>query len=82
MKCPNCKTELFTIEAIDDCSTCKHNGWYDDKKYHYDDPPEGKFRDQAREEGECAMGSTFDAGCWLIKCANCGETIHMPTYEE
>ena len=85
MLCKKCKSNTFTIDARSECGDCPHNGWWDDREHgewKYDDPPDGYYRDEADDTGECAKGSNFNAGCWLVKCTVCGEIFHLPTFEE
>ena len=86
MVCPKCKAELFKIEIRDDCSKCEHNGamtWADG--YTYDSgeiETKDLDRTQARDEGECNMGSCFDNGCYIFICAKCGHTTNLAVLED
>jgi hypothetical protein len=80
-KCESCNSKTFTIEVKNDCAECEYNGWYDGSEYRYGSVPNGNQIDQAYQEGECKIGTSYNAGCWLVKCATCGKLTHMPTCE-
>lgn len=81
-KCVKCGGDKYTLN-ICDCDDCDDNGWYKKEEgYIYETPPEGEYRSQASDEGECAMGNSYNFGCWLLTCVRCGEQIHMPLVEE
>lgn len=83
MKCDKCKSNTFAVEIKSECDTCVYNGWYckDVHMYKYDNPGVGDVRDQAYQDGECNMGTNFNAGCYLFKCTVCGNDSHLPTCE-
>ena len=78
MKCKKCGNDLFLIEERKDCSTCEHNGvWDEDKKDYVYDVPHAP-RDQVEENGECAMGDAHGAGCHMYTCVLCDEQNIFP----
>jgi len=79
MKCEKCGADLFYITELN-CEDCENNGWYneDEDDFQYDQPPDNEYRNQAEENGECRMGTSFDAGCWMVRCAACGKEFHSP----
>lgn len=74
---------MFTIDQRLDCDECEYNGWQQDScnDYEYGSPPDGVHRDEAYTEGECKIGTSYNFGCWLVKCARCGHIIHNPQIE-
>ena len=77
-KC-KCGNDKFTLEVME-CESCENNGSFDYGTCEW--VYTGKTpRSQAFEEGECAMGNSFNFGCWLLTCTKCGEQIHMPLME-
>lgn len=85
-KC-KCGNDKFTLE-VRKCDGCENNGAFDEDgsdEYVYDtDSVEklGLARDQADQEGECAMGTCYGFGCWYLTCTECGKSIFMPLIEE
>lgn len=85
MLCKKCKSNMFTIDARTDCDDCEYNGWWDESEHgewKYSALSEDTYRNEVDEEGECKMGTSYGAGCWLVKCTACGEIFHLPTFEE
>jgi len=86
-KCQGCGGYLFYIDELPDCETCKFNGAFlDDANGYIYEPVDIEYhqlhRDQAETEGECMLGTTFNAGCHLYQCPKCKTKSHWPTIYE
>lgn len=78
--CIKCTASLFKIIIFDCCTDCKHNGAWTEDGYIYD---EKKIRDlklernEAEVEGSCFLGATWNMGCYLFICFNCGHESNL-----
>ncbi len=80
MKCSKCNNVSFCIDIKTDCSNCENNGAWTEKGYIYNQRKidnQNLERNEAIEEGECAYGSTWDNGCYMFECTNCGKTTNL-----
>ena len=88
MKCDKCNCRAFNIEIKNECDECEHNRWWDEDK-EGDNwqplPPPDDIENvyyKTDDDGECEMGTSFNAGCYLFKCTTCGNVTHCPTFRE
>ncbi len=64
-----------------DCDDCEYNGVWDDETDGriYDEAEiksKGLVRNEATEEGVCALLGVAGEGCWQIECTRCGYLGH------
>jgi len=87
MKVITCKcgsTSMKVEQRHQECAECPNNGWYDSDpevcEYKYEEEGRKSDRTEAQDEGECGMGTNWDAGCSLYICNGCGKTIDFVPY--
>lgn len=78
--CFSCKSTLFEITLLDDCSDCEHNGAYTDEGYIYDEDEikeHNLIRDQVENDGECDLGPAWGCGCYMFECVKCKTIFNL-----
>ncbi len=80
--CKDCGRATMLISKRHDCNKCKHNGLVTDEDtsnfWHYDSEDREETTEimtSAETNGECQMGSNWDAGCVLFVCPDCEKVV-------
>ena len=82
MICGKCENILFTIQDIPCCSECSENdAWnHETEEYTRDEKlilEKGLERLHVEENGECAYGPAYGAGCYLFTCGKCHQKFNL-----
>lgn len=82
-----CGCSLYKIEYRTDCYNCQYNEAWDNEAYEYTNDEEfikinKLIRSHAEDQGECDLGDSWNNGCYIFKCSNCGKINHLPILEE
>lgn len=86
MKKCTCGNDKFYIEIKRDCYECDHNGAWNSNWCYYTLDLDiindlGLTRNQAENEGECELGHSYNNGCHMYKCTECGRLTNLPLIE-
>ena len=87
MKCKQCKKNLWRITTKNDCAMCENNMYHDtttDEYEFYSANNENLIMDynMVAEDGKCYLGISYDYGCHIYVCDNCGWTENLPMMVE
>ena len=87
MNCKKCKNNLWRITTKKSCDNCENNMYHDtqtDEYEFYSKDNENLIMDynMVGEEGECFLGASYDYGCHIYVCDNCGWTENLPMMVE
>lgn len=84
LDCDVCGCKVFLLARIDNCDDCEHNGFLTEDtaesyNYRFGKIPKREIeRTMVRDESECALGESFDNGCYQFHCQRCGKKKHIP----
>jgi hypothetical protein len=82
LKC-KCGHEIMHVD-FGVCDDCQHNGVWTEPVgiYTYPETTEDS-RTEAEDNYECELGCTYNAGCHIYTCADCGNMVdRLPLMED
>jgi hypothetical protein len=78
--CDNCVHNGYRIddEQLENLNIEERGRYYDEdlRKKASEDLGMDIRRDEAEDDGECKMGTNWNAGCSLYTCSECGEVVN------
>jgi hypothetical protein len=76
--CPHCQGRTMNVFVKAECGNCVHNGVHISEEHGYEYPTEtDEKRTQCEDDGQCDYDSNVNAGCILIKCADCKRLVQF-----